>query len=227
MGRITRGPPCWTRPHGGMTSSQVFVRCRMGRRVSLPVVLSPLDQRPRRRPRAKGGVFAFAPTDVVQCPLASAGCTSGTRDGWSSGMDLFTRPLLPALVGLLVCVTPWCRWSRLHSPDEVLSPFVGGDVEVRLPKQLLGSGWHLLHYGSDEGQVIRSPVEVLDHCCFSDLGNVISHGLKPLEVRPKSRIPSTPNGFEVPRLRRLVGEGLEVSDKTPTEVAPIIDAVPR
>jgi hypothetical protein len=34
MGRITRGPPCWTRPHGGMTSSQVFVRCRMERRVS-------------------------------------------------------------------------------------------------------------------------------------------------------------------------------------------------
>ena len=64
MGRITRGPPCWTRPHGGMTSPQVFVRCRMGRRVSLPVVLSPLDQRLRRRPRAKGGVFAFAPTHV-------------------------------------------------------------------------------------------------------------------------------------------------------------------
>jgi hypothetical protein len=62
MGRITRGSPCWTRPHSGMTSSQVFVRCRMGRRVSLPVVLSPLDQRLRRRPRAKGGVFAFAPT---------------------------------------------------------------------------------------------------------------------------------------------------------------------
>jgi hypothetical protein len=62
MGRITRGPPCWTRPHGEMTSSQVFVRCRMERRVSLPVVLSPLGQRPRRRPRAKGGVFAFAPT---------------------------------------------------------------------------------------------------------------------------------------------------------------------
>jgi hypothetical protein len=60
MGRITRGPPCWTRPHGEMTSSRVFVRCRMERRVSLPVVLSPLGQRPRRRPRAKGGVFAFA-----------------------------------------------------------------------------------------------------------------------------------------------------------------------
>jgi hypothetical protein len=62
MGRITRGPPCWTRPHGGITSSRVFVRCRMGRRVSLPVVLSLLGQRLRRRPRAKGGVFAFAPT---------------------------------------------------------------------------------------------------------------------------------------------------------------------
>lgn len=34
----------------------------MGRRVSLPVVLSLLDQRLRRRHRAKGGVFAFAPT---------------------------------------------------------------------------------------------------------------------------------------------------------------------
>jgi hypothetical protein len=34
-----------------------------------------------------------------------------------------------------------------------------------------------------------------------------------------------PNGFEVPWLRRLVGEGLEVGDKTLTEVAPIVDAV--
>jgi hypothetical protein len=68
----------------------------------------------------------------------------GTRDGWSSGVDLFTRPLLPAFVGLLVCIMPWCRWSRLRSPDEVLSPFVGGDVEVCLPEQLLGSGRRLL-----------------------------------------------------------------------------------
>jgi hypothetical protein len=50
------------RSQSGTTSSQVFVRCRMGQRVSLPVVLSPLDQRLRRRHRAKGGVFAFAPT---------------------------------------------------------------------------------------------------------------------------------------------------------------------
>jgi hypothetical protein len=66
------------------------------------------------------------------------------RDGWSSDMDFLTRPLLLALVGLLVHVTPWCRWSRLHSLDEVLGPFVGGDVEVRLPEQLLGSGRRLL-----------------------------------------------------------------------------------
>jgi hypothetical protein len=62
MGRITRGPPCWTRPQDETTSSQVFVRRRVGRRVNLPVVLSPLVQRGRRRHRAKGGVFTFAPT---------------------------------------------------------------------------------------------------------------------------------------------------------------------
>jgi hypothetical protein len=81
MGRITRGPPCWTRPHGGMTSPQVFVRCRMGRRVSLPVVLSPLDQRLRRRPRAKGGVFAFAPTFALR----------GTSSTKSSGAEDVAR----------------------------------------------------------------------------------------------------------------------------------------
>jgi hypothetical protein len=37
--------------------------------------------------------------DVVQCPFASAGCPSGMRDRWSGSMDLFARPLLPALVG--------------------------------------------------------------------------------------------------------------------------------
>jgi hypothetical protein len=80
MGRITRGPPRWTRPHGGMTSSRVFVRCRMGRRVSLPVVLSPLGQRLWRRPRAKGGVFAFAPTSLL-LPGWPHGVTPTTHAG--------------------------------------------------------------------------------------------------------------------------------------------------
>jgi hypothetical protein len=62
MGRFTRGPPRWTRSQDETTSSQVFVRRRVRRRVSLPVVLPPLVQRGRRRHRAKGGVFAFAPT---------------------------------------------------------------------------------------------------------------------------------------------------------------------
>jgi hypothetical protein len=66
MGRITRGPPCWTRPRDGMTSSQAFVRRRVGRRVSLSVVLSSLVQRGWRRHRAKGGVFAFAPTFALR-----------------------------------------------------------------------------------------------------------------------------------------------------------------
>jgi hypothetical protein len=66
MGWITRGPPFWIRSQDETISSQVFVRRRMRRRVSLPVVLSPLVQRVRRRPRAKGGVFAFAPTFALR-----------------------------------------------------------------------------------------------------------------------------------------------------------------
>jgi hypothetical protein len=65
MGRIARGPPNWTRPHGGRTSSQAFVWCRTERRLSLPV-LSPSDQRLRRRLRAEGGGFAFAPTFALR-----------------------------------------------------------------------------------------------------------------------------------------------------------------
>jgi hypothetical protein len=44
-----------------MTSSPVFVWCRMERRVSLPV-LSLSDQRLSAKASTKGGVFAFAPT---------------------------------------------------------------------------------------------------------------------------------------------------------------------
>jgi hypothetical protein len=81
MGRITRGPPCWARSQDGTTSSQVFVRCRMGRRVSLSIVLSPLVQRLRRRHRAKGGVFAFAPTFALR----------GTSSTKSSGVEDVAR----------------------------------------------------------------------------------------------------------------------------------------
>jgi hypothetical protein len=89
-------------------------------------------------------VRALGVENVVQCSFASTGCPLGMRGGWSSGMDFFTRPLLPALVILLIRVAPWCRWSRLRSTDEVLGTLVGGDVEVYLLEQLLGSGRRLL-----------------------------------------------------------------------------------
>jgi hypothetical protein len=81
MGRIACGPPFWTRSQDETTSSRVFVRRRVRRRVSLPVVLSPLAQRVRRRPRAKGGVFAFAPTFALR----------GTSSTKSSGAEDVAR----------------------------------------------------------------------------------------------------------------------------------------
>jgi hypothetical protein len=94
----------------------------------------------------------------------------------------FARSLLPAFVGLLVRVASWCRRCGLRSSDEVLGPLVGGDVEVGFPEQLLGGSRRLLQYGSDEGRVIGSSVEVLDHGHIRDLRDTISHGLEPFEV---------------------------------------------
>jgi hypothetical protein len=172
-------------------------------------------------------VWALGVEDVVQCLIAFTGCPSGMSDRWSGSVDLLTGPLLAMPVGLRVRVTPRCKWCRFCSSDEVLGSLISGDVEVCHSKQLFGGGRRFLQYGSDEGRVIRSPVEVLNHCCLSDLTDTISHGLKPLEVRPECFIASAPDGFEVPWLRRLVGEGLEVGDETPTEVTPIVDVVSR
>jgi hypothetical protein len=82
--------------------------------------------------------------DVVQCAFASSRSSSGAKGGRSGGVNLFTRPLLLALVGLLVRVASRCHWCRLRSPDEVLSSFVGGDVEIGFPEQLLGGCRRLL-----------------------------------------------------------------------------------
>jgi hypothetical protein len=79
-------------------------------------------------------VRALGIEDVVQRAFASARSSSGTRGRRSGGVDLFTRPLLPAFVGLLVRVTSRCCRCRLCSSDEVLSLFVGGDVEVGFPE---------------------------------------------------------------------------------------------
>ena len=79
-------------------------------------------------------VRALGVEDVVQRALASARSSPGARGRWSGGVDFFTRPLLPTLVGLLVRVVSRCRRRRLCSFDEVLSLFIGGDVEVRFPE---------------------------------------------------------------------------------------------
>jgi hypothetical protein len=77
----------------------------------------------------------------------------------------------------------------------------------------------------DEGRVVGSPVEIFDHCCLRDLGDTISHGLEPFEVWPKSFVSPALDGFEVPWLRRFVGERLKVGGEAPAEVASVVDAV--
>jgi hypothetical protein len=79
-------------------------------------------------------VRALGIEDVVQRTFASTRSSSGARGGRSGGVDLFTRPLLPAFVGLLVRVTSRRCRCGLCSSDEVLSSFVGGDVEVGFPE---------------------------------------------------------------------------------------------
>jgi hypothetical protein len=127
-------------------------------------------------------VRALGVKDVIQCPFASTGRTSGSSDGSSGGMYLLTRPLLPAPVRLLVRVAPWCRWCRFRTSDEVLGLLVSGDVEVCLSLKLFRGGRHFLHYGLDKGRVIGSSVEIFNHRCLGDFGDAVSHGLKPLEV---------------------------------------------
>jgi hypothetical protein len=64
-------------------------------------------------------VRALGVEDVVQHAFASARSSSGARGERSGGVDLFTRPLLPAFVGLLVRVVSRCCRCRLCSSDEV------------------------------------------------------------------------------------------------------------
>jgi hypothetical protein len=163
--------------------------------------------------------------DFIQCLYPSVGCTAGSSDGWPGSVHLLAGPLLPALVRLLVCVSPWHGWRGFLASNEVLGPFIRSDVEVCLPEQLFGGGRCFLEYGSDECRIIGSSVKVFHHRCLDDFGDAVPRCLKPLEVRLEGFIVLAPDGFEVPWLHRLVREGLEIGDETPTEVAPIVDAV--
>ena len=96
-------------------------------------------------------------------------------------MHLLARPFLPALVRLLVRIPPWCRWRGFCVSDEVLGPLIHGDVDVCLPEQLFGGGWRLLEYGSNEGQVVGSLIEVFNYSRLSDFGVAVPHYLKSFE----------------------------------------------
>jgi hypothetical protein len=133
----------------------------------------------------------------------------------------------PSACRVAGCVASWRCRCGLCSPDEVLGSLVDGDVEVGFLEQLLGGSRRFLQYGSDEGRVIGSSIEILDHGRLRDLGDTVSHGLEPFEVRPESFVPPILDGFEVPWLRWFVGEGLKVGGEASTEVVPVVDAVSR
>jgi hypothetical protein len=160
----------------------------------------------------------------VSVPLR--GVHRGPERQVATGVHLLVRPLLPAHVWLLVRILPWHGWRGFCAPDEVLGPFIRGDVDVCLLEQLFGGGWRFLEYGPDEGRVVGTPVEVFNYGRFSDFRDAVPHCLKPIEEQSEGLIFLVPDGFEVPWLRQLVGERLEICDEAMTEDAPIVDAGP-
>jgi hypothetical protein len=48
-----------------------------------------------------------------------------------------------------------------------------------------------------------------------------------VRTKAESLDPSALDGFEVPWLRRFIGERLKVGGEAPTKVAPVVDAVSR
>ena len=83
----------------------------------------------------------------------------------------------------------------------------------------------LLEDGPNEGRVIGSSIEILDHSRLRDLRNVVPHCLESLEERAEGLVALELDGIDVPRLRRFVGERLEIRDKPMAEVFPFVDEV--
>jgi hypothetical protein len=105
---------------------------------------------------------------LIQCSYPSAGCAAGSSGRWSGCVHLLTGSLLPAFVWLLVSVPSWREWCGFFSSNEVLSQLIRGDVDIHLTEQLFRGGRCLLKYGPDKGRVIRSPIEVFNHCRLSN-----------------------------------------------------------
>jgi hypothetical protein len=165
--------------------------------------------------------------DLVQCSYSSVGCGAGSSGRWPSSVHFLAGSLFPVFVRLLVRVLPRHGRHGLCASNEVLGSLIRGDVDVRLPEQLFRGGRCLLKYGPDKGRAVGSPIEVFNHSCLSDFKNMVPHCLKSFEKRSESLIILPHNGFEVPWLRRFIGERLEVHDKPATEVTPIVDEVSR
>jgi hypothetical protein len=146
--------------------------------------------------------------DLVKCSHSSAGCAAGSSGRWGGSVLLLAGPLFQALVRLLVHIPPRCERCRFCASDEVLGPLIHGDVNVCFPEQLFGGGRHLLKYGLDEGRVVGSSIEVLNHSCLSNFEDAVPRRLKPFEERSESIIILAPNGFEVPWLCRFIEERL-------------------
>jgi hypothetical protein len=61
-------------------------------------------------------------------------------------VHLLAGPLLPAPIWLLVCVTLWRGWCRLRASDEILGPFIHGDVESASQNncsEVIGAFWSM------------------------------------------------------------------------------------
>lgn len=95
-------------------------------------------------------------------------------------MYFISGPLVSVLVRLVVPFLLRCSGHELRLTDKVPSPFISGDVDVRFAEKLFRGGRCLLEDGPNEGRVIRSTVEVLDHDCLSHIGDAVAHGLEAL-----------------------------------------------
>jgi hypothetical protein len=81
-------------------------------------------------------VWALGVENLIQCPYPSMGCTMVSSGRWLDSVHLLAGSLLPAFVWLLVRVPLQCEWYGLCASNEVLSPLIHGNVNVRLPEQL-------------------------------------------------------------------------------------------
>ena len=77
-------------------------------------------------------VQALGIEDLVQRSYIASWHVVGLSHNGPNSMHFVSQPLVPVLVRLLVSLLLWRLGCRLRVADEVLGPFIGGDVDVRL-----------------------------------------------------------------------------------------------